>query len=162
MLAGFNAPDLGARFHAATVLASDSTSRVVQARLRNGDAHVCVKQTALAGASADEKAAIARDAASVRAVQSPHVVAHFDSYLDGDWLIVVCAHAPRGDLGAMLTKRAGEPLPEDAIWALLGGILRGLSDLHAHGIVHRDLRPSSIFIGARARRARRREPLHPH
>lgn len=85
-------------------------------------------------------------------VRSAHVVRHFEAFVEGEWLHVVSAYAKRGDLGSMLTRRAGEPLSEGMAWGLLGGMLRGLRDLHEHGLVHGELQPSNIFIGA-ARRA---------
>lgn len=38
------------------------------------------------------------------------------------------------------------PLPETALWRLLGGLVEALEAVHAKGLVHRDLKPANILL----------------
>lgn len=49
--------------------------------------------------------------------------------------------------GQSLEQRleATEPLPMPEFYRLADGILRGLAEIHAYGVVHRDVKPANIF-----------------
>src|SRR5581483_7873638 len=38
------------------------------------------------------------------------------------------------------------PLPEQALWPLLGGLVEALQAIHACGVVHRDLKPANVLL----------------
>ena len=43
---------------------------------------------------------------------------------------------------------AAGPLPEPAVWRLVGGLAEALQAVHARGLVHRDLKPGNVLIAA--------------
>src|SRR5262245_6111422 len=57
---------------------------------------------------------------------------------------VVITGTPRGEVLAERLQRGPLPLAETVSIAL--GILAALSALHRRGIIHRDLRPSNVFL----------------
>ena len=38
------------------------------------------------------------------------------------------------------------PLPEQALWPLLAGLVEALQAIHACGVVHRDLKPANVLL----------------
>ena len=53
------------------------------------------------------------------------------------------------DGGSLAARLAGEPrLGPDDLVPILVSVAEGLADLHAHGIVHRDVKPSNILLAS--------------
>jgi Protein kinase domain len=52
--------------------------------------------------------------------------------------------------GPSLDQVVGEngPLPEQALWPLLAGLVEALQAIHACGVVHRDLKPANVLLAA--------------
>jgi len=50
--------------------------------------------------------------------------------------------------GPSLDQVVGEngPLPEQALWPLLAGLVEALQAIHACGVVHRDLKPANVLL----------------
>jgi eukaryotic-like serine/threonine-protein kinase len=48
--------------------------------------------------------------------------------------------------GQELAALVGAPLPHDRAIGILEQVLRGLGHAHAHGLVHRDVKPENIFL----------------
>jgi serine/threonine kinase PknH len=60
------------------------------------------------------------------------------------WLAT--AFVPGPALDQMVTEHG--PLPEQALWPLLGGLVEALQAIHACGVVHRDLKPANVLLAA--------------
>jgi Protein kinase domain len=58
------------------------------------------------------------------------------------WLAT--AFVPGPALDQMVTEHG--PLPEQALWPLLGGLVEALQAIHACGVVHRDLKPANVLL----------------
>ena len=92
-----------------------------------------------------------REARSLAAVASPHVVAIHDVVArPGADSFIVMELCPGGSLGDRL-DRAGR-LPADEALPLLADAADGLAALHARGILHRDVTPRNLLLaGGRAK-----------
>jgi serine/threonine protein kinase len=58
------------------------------------------------------------------------------------WLAT--AFVPGPSLDQIVTEHG--PLPEQALWPLLGGLVEALQAIHACGVVHRDLKPANVLL----------------
>ncbi|GJE94951.1 kinase-like protein [Phanerochaete sordida] len=75
---------------------------------------------------------------------TPHVLSLLASFHDRDYFYVVTPYCEQGDLGLFLKKYF--PLDPAMLHYWAAQLLSGLESIHAHGIIHRDLRPANIFI----------------
>jgi hypothetical protein len=58
------------------------------------------------------------------------------------WLAT--AFVPGPSLDQVVTEHG--PLPEQALWPLLAGLVEALQAIHACGVVHRDLKPANVLL----------------
>ncbi len=77
----------------------------------------------------------------------PHVVPLLDFFEDGFAVYLVLARARGGDVFTA-ARAAGGRLQLTVARVLMAQLLRALAHLHAHGVVHRDLKLSNLLLGA--------------
>lgn len=113
---------------------------------------VAVKKVRTEGASLDE-AAIRREMdiyARLRQIANPHILVVQDILREAGEYALVTEYADGGSLWDLLggdeaTDETRKPLDEKTVKAIAADILQGLAALHAHGIVHRDIKPQNIL-----------------
>ncbi len=88
-----------------------------------------------------------REALAAASLAHPHVVTMFDVARDGSYLVM--EHVDGPSLRDVLRLR-GRMAPEQTL-ALLGPVAAGLSAAHAAGLVHRDVKPENVLMGADGR-----------
>ncbi len=106
---------------------------------------VAMKRVGLVpGGSAPDLERAEREARLAAALSHPHVVAVYDLVAEGDehWLVMEYVE---GESLAALIRRDG-PLPAEAAASILEQVADALAAAHAHGIVHRDVKPSNIMV----------------
>jgi signal transduction histidine kinase len=86
---------------------------------------------------------LTREAAPLRALNSPHLAPILELSFDRDHLRVVTQYVPGITLEDQL--RTARLQPREAI-AAAGGMLRALAHLHGHGLLHGGLRPANIVL----------------
>lgn len=97
-----------------------------------------------------------REVAALRALDDaagPRLIAAGETRLDGRaWLYLAREHAAGTPLSAVLAEH--RRLPPDAARDIADGVLARLAAAHAHGVIHRDLKPAHVILAAEGGRRR--------
>jgi tRNA A-37 threonylcarbamoyl transferase component Bud32 len=87
-----------------------------------------------------------REAQAARRITHPNVVRIHDLHEDGRLLFLTMELIEGDTLAAFLRKR--DPLPVSEALAVLGEVALGVSAAHAAGVIHRDIKPQNVIVGA--------------
>ncbi|WP_337821289.1 serine/threonine-protein kinase [Amycolatopsis sp. A1MSW2902] len=90
-----------------------------------------------------------REARLAAGVLHPNVVTFFDVAADGDELWLVMEYVPARSLAEILAAEGR--LPARTVAEIGVQIAAALGAVHAHGIVHRDVKPGNVLIAADGR-----------
>ncbi|KNE66533.1 NEK protein kinase [Allomyces macrogynus ATCC 38327] len=96
-----------------------------------------------------------REPQLLSAVRHPNVVRLLDWAVDDARIVMITEYANAGDLSQYLQRRAAasRALSPTSIFAIFIQLCLGVSALHAHGILHRDIKAKNIFLHVVARSA---------
>jgi eukaryotic-like serine/threonine-protein kinase len=100
---------------------------------------------------ADIRARFIQEARLLRRIKSPHVITVYDiGETDSGQPYFVMEYAVRGTLAARLdaAREAGFRPSTDDVRAVADALGQGLRELHAQGIVHRDVKPGNLLLRA--------------
>jgi DNA-binding NarL/FixJ family response regulator len=81
------------------------------------------------------------------AIDHPHAVEVFHAGEEEGVLYVTMRYVEGTDLGALLA--GGQPLEPDRAVELIAQVAGALDEAHAHGLVHRDVKPTNVLIARR-------------
>jgi Protein kinase domain len=85
-----------------------------------------------------------QEVAAARAVSGIYTAPVVASGLDERPPWLATAFVPGPSLDQVVAEHG--PLPEQALWPLLGGLTEALQAIHACGVVHRDLKPANVLL----------------
>jgi hypothetical protein len=88
----------------------------------------------------------AQEVAAVRAVSGIYTAPVVASGLDERPPWLATAFVPGPSLDQVVSENG--PLPEPALWPLLGGLTEAMAAIHACGVVHRDLKPANVLLAS--------------
>ncbi|MDW8479228.1 MAG: bifunctional serine/threonine-protein kinase/formylglycine-generating enzyme family protein [Xanthomonadales bacterium] len=105
---------------------------------------VAIKVLTAGDAGGQQALRFEREARMLAALEHPHIVGIFEVGRTGTGRpFYVMPYLPNGDLAAR--RLTGD---EAAIAAVLDAVLAALEHAHAHGIVHRDVKPANVLFDA--------------
>ncbi|MEP7126445.1 MAG: serine/threonine-protein kinase [Byssovorax sp.] len=87
-----------------------------------------------------------REAQAARRITHPNVVRIHDLHEDGRLLFLTMEFIEGDTLAAFVKQRS--PLPVSEALAVLGEVALGVSAAHAAGVIHRDIKPQNVIVGA--------------
>lgn len=131
-------------------LGQGSFGRVYKARRKADGQHYVLKHVALSALSPAEQRLAVEEVRILARFDSPHVVRYYDAFVEAGELVIVMEWCERGDLHNWIRSRRGPPPEEDA-WRVLIQAACGLHELHAGGVLHRDLKAANLFLAADGR-----------
>jgi serine/threonine protein kinase len=85
----------------------------------------------------------------------PHenLVRFIDSFEEGNWCFLILEYVSGGDLFSVLVRRGRTPcFSEVETVFVLRQLVEGLSCLHRHGVIHRDLKLENVLVVRESRR----------
>jgi len=124
------------------------------ARCLQSSIEVAVKQVETTGPeSRYAREELAKELAIVRAVRHPNVVSVLNVFDSVSRLSMVMELLPGGDLFDHMNKRFDQQgvdvsagFPEEEVRKIFRHALSGLAAVHAHNVVHRDIKPDNVLL----------------
>jgi serine/threonine-protein kinase len=77
-------------------------------------------------------------------ISHPHIVPIYDADEAAGNLYVAMGYVQGGDARSLLNRHG--PLPVDWAWTIIAGVASALDAAHAHGLIHRDVRPANMLL----------------
>lgn len=126
-----------------------SFSVVYKARCTRDGALVALKRVQVRQMRDEKaKADCIKEMALLQRLNHPHIVQYYVSFVEKEELNIVLELADGGDLAQLVQafKQRGKLIPEPAIWSYFSQVCAALQHMHMNRIMHRDVKPSNVFI----------------
>ncbi|MFG1923023.1 protein kinase [Cryptosporangium sp. NPDC048952] len=94
----------------------------------------------------DSLARFRREVEVLRTVRSAYTAALIDCQLEQPPFWFATEYIPGPTLADAIAQRG--PLPPDGAYRLIAALAEGLTDIHQHGICHRDLKPQNVILAS--------------
>lgn len=112
---------------------------------------VAIKQVDIFEMSVKKRERCLREVQLLGNLQHPAIIGMLDSFLDDNVLVIVFEWAAGGDLKRLLKRHLRERrlIDEAAVWSHFRQVVGALAHMHAHRVMHRDVKPANVLVTAR-------------
>jgi serine/threonine-protein kinase len=93
---------------------------------------------------ADFRTRMIRESRAAAALNHPHIIRVFEADEADGTLYVAMRYVPGGDVRSLLSQLG--PFPPGYAWQIIAQVASALDAVHAHGLIHRDVRPANIIL----------------
>src|SRR5829696_75244 len=113
------------------------------------DRPVAIARAREGAAGAEARERMRREARLMaRLGDHPNIVTVYDAIVDEDVLHIVVRYMAGGSLADRLASVPGGRLPVDEVLRTGRALADALAHAHAHGVVHRDVKPDNVWLAA--------------
>jgi serine/threonine-protein kinase len=133
---------LDGRYRVLRTIGSGGSAKVLLAQDERLGRQVAIKQLHADG-PADVARRFNREARLGASLNHPNLVAVFDTIAHDEGVLIVMEHVPGRTLQDAL--RPGPLRPREAL-QVLSAVAAALDHAHAHGVVHRDVKPANVIM----------------
>jgi cell cycle related kinase len=136
----------GRQYRVVKVLGHGAFGEVLLAEDPHTQHQYAVKQLYLRDHEAELPQPVAREMGALQQLQHPNIVSLLDVARDGPCCYLV-QELCRTDLAAVLNA-TNHHLPCGIVRSVIKQLLQALAAVHAHGLMHRDVKPANVLITA--------------
>ena len=136
------------RYHMLELIGEGSFGKVYRGRRKYCGQIVALKFIPTGGRSERELAALRQEIEILKTLQHENIVLMLD-YFETDSEIIVVTEYAQGELFEVLED--DRSLPEEEVRSIARQLVAALYYLHSNRIIHRDMKPQNVLLGAGSR-----------